>query len=71
MKRRKPLPERGSGGLERERKTVKTGWMKLRFAALALVGRYRLLRGEIDWEMIVLLVVTCFVLLGVTVWFLK
>jgi type IV secretory pathway VirB2 component (pilin) len=45
--------------------------MKPRFGALALVRQYRLLRGEIDWELIALMVVTISVLLGATVWFLE
>jgi hypothetical protein len=37
-------------------------------AALALVGRHRLLRGTIDAEIIILMVVSVFVLFGVVVW---
>ena len=41
------------------------------FATLAPMGRYRLLRGEIDLEMIVIMVVTSAILFGIAIWFLK
>ncbi len=40
-------------------------------ARLALVGRHRLLRGEIDAEIIILAVVSVFILFGVAAWFFK
>ena len=46
--------------------------MKPRYAAaLTLVGRYRLLRGEIDAEIIIIMVVSVFVLYGVAALFFK
>jgi hypothetical protein len=40
-------------------------------AALTFVGRHRLLRGEIDAEIIILMVVAVFILFGVAAWFFK
>jgi hypothetical protein len=37
----------------------------------AVAIRYRLLRGEIDAEIIILMVVSVFVLFGVAAWFFK
>ena len=46
--------------------------MKLsQIAALALVGRNRSMRGEMDAELIILMVVSVFVLFGVAAWFFK
>jgi hypothetical protein len=46
--------------------------MKPRYAAvLALARRYRLLPGEIDAEIIILLIVSVFVLYGVAALFFK
>jgi hypothetical protein len=46
--------------------------MKLsHIAALASLARHRLLRGEIDAEIIILMVVSVFVLFGVAAWFFK
>ncbi len=40
-------------------------------AALALVRRHRLLRGEIDAEIIIIMVVSVFILYGVAALFFK
>ena len=40
-------------------------------AVLASFVRYRLLRGEIDWEMLILVVTAILIVFGIMMWFFK